>query len=415
MPDPFTVYVLPAIIGGIGGLIVSVVSHYLTRSKETYERRYQFKERQLSEFYSPIYTRITKLTIDWELIEHLYADREELIKEKNVTSFEATERLRIPVVKAHREQYRKQEQLLEEILEIADTKFYYAEPSTRTHLRSLFRFYSNFRTSRDFHIPIDATGQEIPSPRKPFTDEISDFFFEIERIHNRLSEELTSGNLVNVEGKATDSLLKRKRMLPAVVAYGLEARLGGKVETDLMPAAADSGANDKKQYNIPVFIKNTGTVLVESLHLELLVPTILLVPGVTYDGSQEEKNGHTPFVITEEGRNIKIKPQQEQEVFRLTVLVSKDNYLDVQKISNVAIRLGSREDTTESLELSFKELDLTEGFSKAKEVENSKEPIQTIKIEDKQSIPEPPNKGSEEARGESREQQKRERQRRIVE
>ena len=173
--DPYLITILAALIGALSAQAVGYLTHYSSEQRERLSRQYTFKEKQLQNLYAPILAHLVDLVARWELVQHLREDREKLIKSHKLKDFESTEQLRKPVAQYHSDQYAYQLQVLEKVATLAKENIQYAEPDTKKHIKNLFRFFFYFEVVVKYHIPVDATGEEIPSPIDPFPNWFKEF------------------------------------------------------------------------------------------------------------------------------------------------------------------------------------------------------------------------------------------------
>lgn len=359
---PVTIIIgfISAVVGFFGGILVCLLAHLFTVSREKYGRRYNFKQSQLTNLYAPLLAKAAELVVGWELVEQLFLDEQEKREKARHLDPESSDRLHKPVSQRHQKQYEEQTKKLAEMSTIATTHFELAEPSTKRLLKHLFRFVANFDASKEFHIPIDATGQRIATVNSPFPAQIRDLFEDLETTYDRLSSELRSGDLDrknSVVTKSTKSILKR----PIVAHNNLLAYIKTK-EHPSMRTPANSIA-DSVEYQIPVFIKNNGSEPVSTFYLELKVPEFFLIPQVTYAHASLPEDGFRTFVFTHEDRLIRLEPGKEAKICSLAVRLTRDDF-DAGRTANVLDAVvGTMPANVKVIPLSLASLNLYEEFA----------------------------------------------------
>jgi hypothetical protein len=183
------VAVLSALIGSLSALTVGFLTHYSAEQRERLARQYIFREKQLQELYAPILASLLELTTEWELMDQLAGYRAEWDKSMSCITTVSLLPAGPQVHKYNIELHQKQLDVLEQIANIAKRNFYLAEPSTKEQIRKLFRSHAN-RYVVQYDIPIDATGEPIPSLKQPFSPNLIAFMQDVESQYNRLAKEL---------------------------------------------------------------------------------------------------------------------------------------------------------------------------------------------------------------------------------
>jgi hypothetical protein len=229
-------------------------------------------------------------------------------------------------------------------------------------LKPLVRFLADSETSRDFLIPIDATGQEEASPQKPFSDDLKKLFYNIEEVYRRLSKELRSGNLEKAKedsSKSEFAVIDKAFPRPLLTVRKLGIRFGDKQQGYPIPAGNLAGSY---QYTVPILLVNKGTEPLKQFFLRLKVPTCFLIPDVAYAGAGDIDGAFTWFQFTEDHRAIDLKPNEEAMACSLTLRVTKENHEAGNEPDALEGVLGVTADNTEEFKLSLKDLNLYERF-----------------------------------------------------
>lgn len=196
--DPLLVPIFTALLAAAAAFGGGFLSHYSADQRERMARQAAFREAQLRQLYSPLLARLAELHERWALVSHLYTSQQQLIDQHNLQG----QIMLDTIAKAqdfHVAQLQRQNEIFQELVQIMRDQFHLAEPSTRSHFRSVVRFFANREAVATVGVPIDATGEPIPGPGAPYPAAIQQFMLDIETQHNRIAEQLRTARYSELE------------------------------------------------------------------------------------------------------------------------------------------------------------------------------------------------------------------------
>ncbi len=189
---------LSLLISGLG--IGSLIGIWLTQAwidwRERGVRRAAYRNRQLKELYAPIVSRVVDLTQRWQLVSELRQNLERIGRECNLVGQDALIHME-PAHKLHAQTHVYQNQVFQEVFGILKSNLDLAESATLVHFANLCRHVANREAVKAVGVPIDVTGEQIPSPENPFSPAIQEFNADVVQQHNQIASELRSGQFTD--------------------------------------------------------------------------------------------------------------------------------------------------------------------------------------------------------------------------